>query len=344
MSITNHERPGVYSQYDASTVISSTGGGQNVGLAALYDGDEEVEGLYTFSRYEDAATAFGEAAITELVRLLFLNGAAQVKAVPVADAESYTAAFTLLEAEEDIAVVVCDSDTLTVQQALRDSVNTASANRRERIAVVRGKTAETVSNLVTQAQSLNSERMVLVAPLGGDAGAAVAAAVAGAIAAESDPAVPLGGAELKGVGALQAQYSDTEIDTLVRGGVTPVESVAGVVSVVRGVTTRTKTGEAADATWRELTTIRIVDDVIPTVLNALKARFRRAKNTEQSRGAIRSQVVVELENKLAREIITGYENVTVTADTENPTVCLVDFAFTVAHGLNQIWLSAHITV
>ena len=84
--------------------------------------------------------------------------------------------------------------------------------------------------------------------------------------------------------------------------------------------------------------------MIPTVRNALKARFRRAKNTEQSRGAIRSQVVVELENKLAREIITGYENVTVTADTENPTVCLVDFAFTVAHGLNQIWLSAHITV
>ena len=30
----------MYSQYDASTVISSTGGGQNVCLAALYDGDE----------------------------------------------------------------------------------------------------------------------------------------------------------------------------------------------------------------------------------------------------------------------------------------------------------------
>ena len=24
--------------------------------------------------------------------------------------------------------------------------------------------------------------------------------------------------------------------------------------------------------------------------------------------------------------------------------CLVEFAFTVAHGLNQVWLSAHITV
>ena len=62
------------------------------------------------------------------------------------------------------------------------------------------------------------------------------------------------------------------------------------------------------------------------------------------RGAIRAQVVLELENKLSREIITGYEHVTVTADPENPTVCLVEFSFTVAHGLNQIWLTASITI
>ncbi len=55
--------------------------------------------------------------------------------------------------------------------------------------------------------------------------------------------------------------------------------------------------EAADTTWRELTTIRIVDDVIPTMRAALRAKFHRAKNTEQSRGAIRSQVVLELENR-----------------------------------------------
>ena len=55
-------------------------------------------------------------------------------------------------------------------------------------------------------------------------------------------------------------------------------------------------------------------------------------------------MVLELENKLSREIITGYENVTVSADEENPTVCLVEFSFTVAHGLNQIWLTASITI
>lgn len=55
-------------------------------------------------------------------------------------------------------------------------------------------------------------------------------------------------------------------------------------------------------------------------------------------------MVLELENKKSREIITGYDGVTVSALPENPTVCLVEFAFTVAHGLNQIWLTASITI
>ena len=54
--------------------------------------------------------------------------------------------------------------------------------------------------------------------------------------------------------------------------------------------------------------------------------------------------VLELEQKLAREIITSYEDVRVTVDEAAPTVCLVEFSFTVAHGLNQIHLTAHITV
>ena len=340
--MTIHERPGVYSSYDASAVVSGSGGGKTVGVAALCAQGESGT-LYTLNRYEEAADTFGqEENLTALVQTLFRNGAARVAAVPVADESGYEAAFALLSAEEDIGVVVCDSTDVEVQQKLRDSVCDASQARRERIAVVSGGGGENVTALVQRAGELNSERVVLAAP-GDDTGLA-AAAVAGAIAGESDPAVPLGGAELKGLTDLEARYADTEIDALVRGGVTPLENVGGVVSVVRGVTTRTTTGEADDSTWRELTTIRIVDDVIPAIRNALRAKFRRTKNTQQTRGAIRSQVVLELENKLSREIITGYDQVTVEADAENPTVCLVDFAFTVTHGLNQIWLTAHITV
>ena len=54
--------------------------------------------------------------------------------------------------------------------------------------------------------------------------------------------------------------------------------------------------------------------------------------------------VLELENRKEREIISGYDNVAVSADPDNPTVCQVEFSFSAAQGLNQIWLTAHITV
>lgn len=352
MNVTVHQRPGVYSSYDASSVISGSGAGGLVGLAAVNTA-AQAGVVQTITSYDKAVAAFGsngDQDMSELIRLALKNGASAVAAVPVADAEGYGSAFEALSAVEDIAVVICDSTDLTVQQLLRDSVLQASQARKERIAVVAGGAGESVDELTARAKSLNCERVVLTAPGAVDreggaiSGLPVAAAVAGAIAGESDPSVPLGGAELTGLYGLAERYGDEDLDRLILGGVTPVECVGGITGVVRGITTRTMTGDAADGTWRDLATIRVVDDVIPGLRDALRTKFRRAKNTEQSRSAIRTQVVLELENKLAREIITGYDGVAVTADSEDPTRCLVDFSFTVAHGLNQIWLTAHITV
>lgn len=169
-------------------------------------------------------------------------------------------------------------------------------------------------------------------------------AVAGAICGGSDPALPLGGAELQGISALEKRLDESEVDALIRGGVTPVERVGGSCWVIRGVTTRTKTGQASDRTWRDLATILVVDDVIPGVREALRARFPRAKNTAQTRGAVQSLVVEVLERKLAAEVITGYDAVEVTALADEPGICLVTFGFTVTHGMDQIWLSAEVTV
>ena len=41
MELTTHERPGVYSAYDASTVVSGSGGGKVAGLAALVTGETD---------------------------------------------------------------------------------------------------------------------------------------------------------------------------------------------------------------------------------------------------------------------------------------------------------------
>ena len=83
---------------------------------------------------------------------------------------------------------------------------------------------------------------------------------------------------------------------------------------------------------------------IPSIRRSLRSRFSKTKNTAQTRGAIRSQVIVELESKLRAEVIDSYGDVTVSVCEDDPTVCLVEFSFAVAHGLNQIYLTAHITI
>ena len=348
-----HERPGVYSVYDTSSVLSGGRAARTIGVAARA-AKGEADKAVTVTGYAAGAAAFGEdetPGMSTLLRLLFTGGASAVTAVPVGGegtAEDYRRAFAVLGREE-AQILVCDSGEETVQQALRDAVEEASALRHERIAVVGCAGAE-VSELVSRAEALNSERVVLVGPDALDSGGKplsgvfAAAAVAALAAAGGDPAVPLNGGELKGLGGLSQDYGEGDIDLLVRGGVTPLECVAGTVSPVRGVTTRTKTGGVPDATWRELTTILIVDDVIPAVRSALRSRFSRSKNTARTRAAVRSQVIVELEKKLAAEIISGYDGVTVTASEEDPTVCLVEFGFSVAHGLNQVRLTVHIEI
>ena len=350
MSISAYYRPGVYSEYDLSGVVYGGGRGGLVGLAAVNTTvDENTVTLIT--GHEQAVRVFGsEGEMAKLVGLALRNGAGGVVCTPVKNIDSYEAAFARLAVREDITAVICDSTSLTVQQKLRDSVEQASTFHREQVAVVGVTQGERVDTMILRGDGLNSERVVLV---GGGAvdeagtpisGIYVTACVAGVLAAETDPAIPLGGAELKGLHGLSHTFSDSEIERLIFHGVSPVEQLGGRVVVVRGVTTRTATDGVRDETWQDLCTIRIIDTVIPAIRNSLHTKFRRAKNTPRGRGAIRAQVVLELEHKLAREIITGYENVAVTADPEDPTRCLVDFAFTVAHGLNQIWLSAHITV
>ena len=348
-----HERPGVYSAYDTSSVVSGGRAVQAVGVAARAAKGDAGKPV-TVTGYAAGVSVFGEdeaPGMSTILRLLFTGGASSVTAVRVAEegtAEDYARAFAAL-GREDVRVLVCDSGDEAVQQALRAAVEEASALRHERIGVV-GCDGADVPALIARAAALNSERMVLVGPDALDStgkplpGVFAAAAVAALAAAGGDPAVPLNGGELKGLGGLAADYGDNDIDLLVRGGVTPLECAGGAVSPVRGITTRTKTGGAPDATWRELTTILIVDDVIPAVRAALRSRFARSKNTARSRAAIRSQVIVELEKKLAAEIISGYDAVTVSASEEDPTVCLVEFGFSVAHGLNQVRLTVHIEI
>lgn len=341
-----NERPGVYTSYEVSSALAGSGNSSTVAVVAkAYTGTDGS--CISISSLAHAVSLYGEKSnITDLIRILLLNGASSIRAVAVAnssDENGYKTAFELLYDHNDISIIVCDCHNLPILSTMRDCIINAPENSKYRIGVA--ETFGSLSEITDIAENLNCERMVLVGPIDSiSIPGSAAAATAAQIASSPDPAIPLNGAQLFGLSMLSHALTDQDINTLVRAGVTPLENVGSSAYIIRGITTRSKTGGSPDATWREITTIRIVDDVISSVKNALRSRFSRTKNTMQTRGAIRTQVVIELENKVSREIIDAYDNITVTPNADDPTICEVRFEFTVAHGLNQIHLSAHITV
>ena len=155
MSITVHQRPGVYSSYDASAVVSGRGSGRLVGLAAVNTA-AQAGTVQTVTSYDQAVALFGSEGaedMAELIRLALKNGASGVAAVPVASETGYEAAFEQLSEMEDIALVLCGSTDLAVQKKLRDSVVNASKMRRERLCVVAGAAGESVDEWIARATS-----------------------------------------------------------------------------------------------------------------------------------------------------------------------------------------------
>lgn len=334
------ERPGVYTTYEVSSGVSAYGSGGAVGLAAKASNTQDGKAVAVTS-YAEAVAAFGGGNLTELVRVLLANGAPVIYAAAV-DEDGYEAAFAALMKERAVKYMVCDSQAAGVHGKLKAAILSGEEACKYRIAFVESDLSDRAS-LVGAAEALGCERMVLVSHHDSGTPGAVAAAVCAA-AAESDPALPLSGAVLQGLGELGDNFSDADLTLLVQGGVTPLESVSGEVSVIRAVTTRTKNGEVKDATWRELTTVRIVDTLLPQIRDSLRARFSRSKNNAQTRGAIRTQVIIELEDALSREYIDSYGGVSVAAADSDGSVCTVSFDFAVTHGLNRIELKASITV
>ena len=346
------QRPGVFTDYDASSVLSGTLAGQAVGLAARSVSGTAGE-AQVITRESQAVEQFGadtqQTNMTALIRVLLQNGAPRVVAVAVGgegQTKDYQSALEVLEKTPGIGAVVAGSTDKQVLHALLQSVQRASGDRMERLAfgAVDGSTAQAVA----MAEELNSERFVLAGQTavvdGKESPCFLAAALAALAVSSSDPAAPLHSTALQGVQQVKPALTENEIDQLVLGGVTPFENTAGRAEVIRTVTTRTTTGGEADSTFRELSTILTIDRVLTSLRGTLKGRMKGAKNNQTTRMAIATQTQVELEAHRLSGLIDAYETPVVTPSESDPGVCLVEVTFAVACGLNQIRITAHVSV
>lgn len=346
MTIINNQRPGVYSRYDVSSAYTTPRSMQYAAVVAKATSGETGV-LHSFTNYAQLIEAFSpdteQTALRGCVQILLQSGVSRVYAVAVEDG-GYEAALALVEEIDGIGAVVCDAAAQADLNVLKTSVLASSEAQRERVAYC----AAGANSAEDAALALNCERVVLCCPevkqSGGSVAHAVysAAAIAGMALAKGDPAWNFSGEELTTVED-PAAIAESGIQTLLAAGVTVIENSGSRTECVRALTTCTQISGETNYTLRALNTILCIDDVMSAMRSALKATLRR-RISGNSLDAIRSQAAVVLADKKADGIIEEYEAPQVSIHSEDPTVCVVELAFHVAHVISQIYVSAHIQV
>lgn len=348
MSVTVRQRPGIYSDYKTSSISWSQGKGKAVGIVASCDA--ETNKAFYITKLSDVDSCFGSSGnMYELCKLALLNGAMKVVAVSVGTQESkdYQAAFEVLENEKDIYVVISDSESITVHNYLKNSVLASSQNLKERIGII---ACSSDADAETWADNFNSERLILIAqnPMDEESnslsGNFIAAALAGLIASTSDPSYSFNSVQLNGIKKLSASLTEDDIDSYILSGITPFEVVLENAEIIRLVTSKNTTDGVQDNTFKDINTILIIDEVIPGLRSLLKSKISGAKNNSITRSSLITQTIIELEKYKEMELIDSYDYPTVTQSTDDPTVCTISVSFTILHALNQIIISADISI
>ena len=69
-----HERPGVYSSYETSSLTAAAAGGSKVAVVAKADG-ADGETVYQWTSYSKAAADVGDCVLSQMAQLAIRNGA-----------------------------------------------------------------------------------------------------------------------------------------------------------------------------------------------------------------------------------------------------------------------------
>lgn len=342
----NH-RPGVYSKYDVTSSYTAPLSSQYAAVVAKAAGGETGK-LYSFQNFAEACEIFDYdidgVYMRDLIGLLFESGVSRVLAVAAGD--RLEEALKALSNAENVGAVICGAESPEDLAKLKDYVLKSFEERRECVAFCGANDADGAAEA---ARALNCERVVITAPgvalkKNGRRGALfAAAALAGKILASGDAAYNFNGEPFPLLTAPE-QLSESTVQSLLESGVTVFEAVGGEVECIRALTTRTHTNGVPERGMTGMNTVLIIDDVMRFVRGTLKMRLRGGRISGSPLESIRSQVVVALSQKQEEGLIEGFEPPRCRPDGADPSVCVVEMSFTVAHVISQIHVTAHIQV
>jgi hypothetical protein len=336
-------RPGVYTEYTVTPVFSQSAG-KSIGIVAV--SDSVPEGIQTVTSLSQASRVFGAVSETnlmmQLIQCVYSITTPIIYAVAISEdtEENYRQGLDLLRTS-GAYLILCGKKSLECYEY----VKTMLSDGLEKIAVL-GILPDMEAK--TLANQLNCERICLTCPqvteTSGQTDLAPAI-LAAFISQSSNASSNLNGSSVSGNYMISEQFDNETVEQMLTSGVCVFEQDSGVPELIRGMTTRTLDDEGnEDYTYRNLSVIRVLDTVIPSLRDALKGILDSSRGDQTGLNSILSLTVCKLDNFLDEGLIASYEMPVVSLDETDKSVCIVEVAFVISQGISSIYLTAHISV
>jgi hypothetical protein len=316
-----------------------------------------------FFNMSDVIAEHGEVSTTDTLSLgaeiVFEQGASAIALVQIDPAggpvvTQFKNAIDKLATVDGINIVVPLSTDTSLFSYLKSHVNTTSSltERKERTGIVGMSGSPSISTVMTQAQALNSKRMVLVSPTSATRfvgngvtpstldGSFLAAAIAGIRTSRAfDVADPLTRKEIVGFESIPDTLLRAEKNQLSGAGVCVVENVSSIPRVRFGTTTA-----PASVDTREYSVVEIIDFVASNMRKLLEAIFIGQKILLDTPSQVRSTVSAVLQDLINREVIVGFDQVAASINGIDPTQVDVSFRISPVFPLNWILITFSLSV
>ena len=327
--------------------------------------DVTKEVVFNIGGVSDVSTHFGSSsAFIEIAKTLIKNGVVNIKGICIGtyDAGTYNTkalafegAFAKTVLDTSIMCIVLDTCDATITAKLKSHLESVEADDMFRYGIVGcASTVITVADATAIATALNSNRIFVGYPnIVNDSGTILdgiytAACIAAVIMTQTDdPALPVSGVKINGISGVASKLTYTERGTLSDSGVTALcpELLQSIPTVYRLVTTAQKEADI-DSVWHNATTRFIADNVLESVERVLRTNYTRTKNVARILGAIKTDVITVLEDKVGLEIVQDFDksSVSVIVDPEDRYGALVDYEFKVVSPLYTITITQHMRV
>lgn len=297
----------------------------------------------------DTKARFGEDSIlTNVVKVLIQNGVDSMHGI-IVDSEvaegklsdNYAAAMEASLGNAAIQFIILDNYDPAIIKELQTHLSMAETNDMFRYAVIASETDDNDA-MIEFAGNINDSRIFVVGPTMTDGDDAidrsiVSAGLTGKIITNiSDPALPMNGVTINGIGGVNKAVLESERNLLAANQVTALYN-DGLPTIHRLVTS------SKDPIWQEGTTRFIADFVLENVEVTLRANYKRTKNVVRILQAIRTTVKGLLESYDDLEIIENFDEstLTVTQDPKDKYGALVDYEFDVVTPLYTITINQH---